>query len=133
MLTLRTYARVYTDDLDSVLASFTAVTGESVGSRFTMPNGLQLATIGRVLVVAGDQSTLAPYRATAATVIVDDLDQCLARLTETGARVLRGPQEVPTGRNLTAELGGGVRVEYVEWSEAQWQREGGRPADKQPG
>jgi predicted enzyme related to lactoylglutathione lyase len=130
MFVLRTYARVYTDDLDAVLASLTKITGESVSSRFKMPNGLELAAVGRVLVVAGDQRTLAPYRATVATVIVDDLDDCLARLAETGAQVVRGPQKVPTGRNLTAELAGGVRVEYVEWNEAQWHRAGGQLSDE---
>lgn len=35
---------------------------------------------------------------------------------------LRGPQKVPTGRNLTAVHPGGIQVEYVEWSPAQWER-----------
>ncbi|MFI0820549.1 VOC family protein [Streptomyces sp. NPDC021098] len=124
----RTYARVYAADLDAALGPLSAVSGEPVSTRFTMPNGLELATVGRVLVVAGDERVLEPYRATAATLIVDDLDECRARLERTGARVVRGPQAVPTGRNLTAELPGGVQIEYVEWDEAQWERAGGRPA-----
>src|SRR3954452_23652013 len=52
MRILRTYARVYTNDLEAVLAPLTAVTDESTSIRFAMPNGLELATIGRVLVVA---------------------------------------------------------------------------------
>jgi hypothetical protein len=127
MRIFRTYARVYTDDLDAVLAPLTAVTGESISTRFTVPNGLQLATVGRVLVVAGDERALEPYRATVATQIIDDLDECLARLHQTGAQIVRGPQAVPTGRNLTAKLPGGVQIEYVEWDEAQWERAGGRP------
>ncbi|GAA1699440.1 hypothetical protein GCM10009680_44670 [Streptomyces yatensis] len=127
MRIFRTYARVYAADLDAALAPLSAVTGEPITTRFTMPNGLELATIGQILVVAGDERTLEPYRATAATLIVDDLDECRARLDQTGARIVRGPQTVPTGRNLTAELPGGVQIEYVEWDEAQWQRAGGRP------
>ena len=46
---------------------------------------------------------------------------------EAEAHIIRGPQEVPTGRNLTAELPGGVRIEYVEWDEAQWERAEGKP------
>jgi hypothetical protein len=80
MRIFRTYARVYADSLDAVLTPLHAVTGEPVGARFSMPNGLELATIGRVLVVAGDEQTLKPYTATAATLIVDDLDECLLRL-----------------------------------------------------
>lgn len=128
MRVFRTYARAYTDDLDAVLASLTAATGEPISTRITMPNGLELASVGRVLLVAGDERTLEPYRATVATLIVEDLDECQARLEQTGAEIVRGPQAVPTGRNLTAKLPGGVQVEYVEWDEAQWERAGGRPA-----
>lgn len=129
MRILRTYARAYVesvDALDAALATMTAVTGESIATRFSMPNGLELASIGRILFLAGDPEVLEPYAATAATLIVDDLDDCLARLRETGARIVRGPQRVPTGRNLTAELTGGVQLEYVEWDDAQWARVGGR-------
>lgn len=128
MRILRTYARVYADNLDAVLAPLSAVTGEPVTTRFSMPNGLELATIGRVLVVAGDEQTLEQYTATAATLIVDDLEECLLRLTHAGAQIVRGPQEVPTGRNLTAKLPGGIQIEYVEWDQAQWDRAGGKPA-----
>lgn len=127
MRILRTYARVYADDLDAVLTSMQAVTGEPVSGRFSMPNGLELATVGRILVVAGDRRTLEPFSATAATLIVDDLDECLLRLNEAGAQIVRGPQEVPTGRNLTARLPGDAQIEYVEWNHAQWERAGGAP------
>ncbi|MEV5867019.1 hypothetical protein AB0L79_10300 [Streptomyces tendae] len=127
MRIFRTYARAYANDLDAVLAPLTTVAGEPVSTRFTMPNGLELATVGRVLVVAGDDRLLEPYRETVATLIIDDLDECHALLTRTGARIVRGPQAVPTGRNLTAKLPGGVQIEYVEWDEAQWGRVGGRP------
>jgi hypothetical protein len=127
MRIFRTYARAYADDLDAVLAPLIAVTGESVSTRFSMPNGLELATVGHVLVVAGDGQMLEPYRATVATLIIDDLGECLLLLNATGAQIVRGPQPVPTGRNLTARLPGGVQIEYVEWDEAQWERAGGRP------
>lgn len=127
MQIFRTYARVYATDLDAVLAPLSTVSDEPITSRFTMPNGLELAVVGQVLVVAGDERALEPYTATAATLIVDDLDECQARLSQTGAQIVRGPQAVPTGRNLTAKLPGGVQLEYVEWDEAQWERVGGRP------
>jgi len=127
MRIFRTYARVYTADLDAAVTALTAVTGEPVEGRFAIPDGPELAIVGRTLVVAGDERTLAPYRATAVTQIVDDLDTCLERLHATGARIVRGPQAVPTGRNVTARLPGDVQVEYVEWDDAQWERAGGRP------
>ncbi|MFF0645026.1 hypothetical protein ACFYVV_15610 [Streptomyces tendae] len=67
MRIFRTYARAYANDLDAVLAPLTTVAGEPVSTRFTMPNGLELATVGHVLVVAGDDRLLEPYRETVAT------------------------------------------------------------------
>ncbi|WP_369228586.1 hypothetical protein AB5J52_49020 (plasmid) [Streptomyces sp. R39] len=58
-----------------------------------------------------------------ATLIVDHLDKCRALLNRTGAQ-MRGPQAVPTGGNMTAKLPGGVRAEYVEGDEAQWEHAG---------
>lgn len=128
MRVYRTYARVYGRDMDALLDRLAAATGEPVSGRFALPGaGVEVATIGRMLAVAGQDEALEPYRATNATLIVDDLDAFAARLAELGARIVRGPHAVPTGRNLTAEPTAGVRVEYVEWNEAQWQRAGGRP------
>ena len=122
---LRTYARAYAPDLDEALGPLISVTGTPAGIRFSLPDGLQLAAVGRVLVVAGDEQALAPYRATQATLIVDDLDECQSLLARAGAQVLRGPQQVPAGRNLTARLPGGIQIEYVQWDQAQWDRAGG--------
>ncbi len=122
---LRTYARAYAPDLDQAPGPLTSVTGTPAGTRFSLPDGLQLAAVGQVLVVAGDEQTLAPYRATQATLIVDDLDECQLLLARAGAQVLRGPQQVPAGRNLTARLPGGIQVEYGQWDQAQWDRAGG--------
>lgn len=125
MQVLRTYARAYVSSLDEALGPLSSVTGTPPGLRFAMPNGLELAAVGNVLIVAGDDETLAPYRLTQATLIVDDLDECRSLLSRAGAQVLRGPQRVPTGCNLTARLPGGTQIEYVEWDGAQWERDGG--------
>ncbi|MGH3503634.1 MAG: hypothetical protein ACRDQA_22460 [Nocardioidaceae bacterium] len=108
--------------MDEVVPALSQVTGQAVASRFTMPGGLELAAVGRVLVVAGDDEALKPYRATRATLIVDDLDDYQSLLITAGSRIVRGPQDVPTGRNLTAILADGVQIEYVEWDRAQWSR-----------
>lgn len=121
MQVLRTYGRLYASQLDDIVPTLSRVTGEPVETRFSMPNGLELATVGRILVVAGDEPTLAPVRATQATLIVDDLDECQAALSAAQAQVVRGPSDVPTGGNLTARLAEGVQVEYVEWNHAQWE------------
>ncbi|MBF6100455.1 hypothetical protein IU510_20565 [Nocardia cyriacigeorgica] len=122
MQVLRTYARVYTSDFETTTAALIAASGAEIGLQFDMPNGLRLAAIGQVLVVAGDDVALAPYRATQATLIVDDLDQFHTALVTSGADIVQEPQAVPTGRNLTARLTPEVQIEFVEWDKAQWQR-----------
>lgn len=122
MQVFRTYARVYTAQLDTLLSVLPDLIGERVETRFSMPNGLELATVGRVLIVAGEEQTLAPVRETQATLIIDDLDECQAVLSAAKAQIVRGPHDVPTGRNLTARLADGIQVEYVEWNRAQWEQ-----------
>ena len=129
MKILRTYARVYAADLDEVVPVLSRLIGQPVTTTFTLPNGLRLATVGRILVVAGDDELLAPFRATQATVVVDDLDECQAVLSGEGAHLVRGPQRVPTGRNLTALVAGGVQMEFVEWSPAQWRNDDAHRSD----
>ncbi|MBO8190718.1 hypothetical protein ITI46_03230 [Streptomyces oryzae] len=109
-----TLARVYVDDLDTALPTFVDLTGEQPRQRFSY-RGLELATIGGFLLLAGTEEALAPYRGTHATVLVDSLDEVL-RLTEqhTG-EILDGPNQVPTGRNLTVRHRGGSTIEYVEF------------------
>lgn len=50
-----------------------------------------------------------------ATTIVDTLEEVLAVVEREGGRTLDGPNDVPTGRNLTVRHPGGAIVEYVEF------------------
>ncbi|GAA1949937.1 hypothetical protein [Kitasatospora viridis] len=110
MPALATLARIYVDDLDTALPTFTALAGEPVRQRFAYRD-LELATVGNFLLIAGTPEALAPYRQTQATVLVADL----AEVLDTGA-VLDGPNDVPTGRNLTLRHAGGAVIEYVQFS-----------------
>ncbi|MEV6975193.1 hypothetical protein [Kitasatospora sp. NPDC093806] len=116
MPVVRTYTRVYVDDLDTALPTFVALTGEQPALRFPY-RGLELAAVGDHLLVAGTDEALAPYRATHTTLVVTSLDEVLALLATHGGEVLDGPNAVPTGRNLTARHPGGAVVEYVEFHE----------------
>ncbi|WP_327680856.1 VOC family protein [Kitasatospora sp. NBC_00458] len=114
MPVVRTYTRVYVDDLDTALPTFVELTGEQPSLRFPYRD-LELAAIGGHLLVAGTPEALAPYRATHATLIVTSLDEVLALVDALGGEVLDGPNTVPTGRNLTARHPGGAVLEYVEF------------------
>ncbi|WP_043629127.1 VOC family protein [Nonomuraea candida] len=109
-----TYARVYVDDLDTALPTFAALTGTQPELRFTYRD-VELASIGGCLLVAGTPKALAPYRNVQATAIVDSLDDVFAIVAQEGGETLDGPNEVPTGRNLTIRHPGGAVIEYVEF------------------
>ncbi|MFF1282867.1 VOC family protein [Streptomyces sp. NPDC058299] len=114
---LATFARVYVDDLEAALPTFVELTGEQPRLRFTY-RGLDLATVGDYLLLAGSEEDLAPYRGTHATTVVESIDHIL-RITERhGGEILEGPDEVPTGRNLTVRHPGGATIEYVQFHPA---------------
>lgn len=117
MPVLATLARVYVDDLDTALPTFVELTGEQPRLRFTH-RGLELANIGGYLLLAGTEEALAPYRNTHATAIVASLDAVLHIRDERGGEILDGPNDVPTGRNMTLRHPGGATIEYVEFTTA---------------
>jgi hypothetical protein len=106
---LATLARVYVDDLDVALPTFVELTGEQPRLRFTY-RGLDLASIGGYLLLAGS--------GTHATAIVESIDRILSITEQHGGEILDGPNEVPTGRNLTVQHPGGATIEYVQFHAA---------------
>ncbi|QMU67537.1 VOC family protein [Streptacidiphilus sp. P02-A3a] len=114
MKVLSTLARLYVGDLDRALPALRELTGlEEPGLRFPY-SGVEVASIGGFLVVAGTEEALAPFRRVQSTVLVDDLDGVQDLLGAHGGEVLSGPNQVPTGRNITVRHPGGVVIEYVE-------------------
>ncbi|HII93475.1 MAG TPA: VOC family protein [Methanosarcina sp.] len=117
MKILQTLSRLYVNDLRSVLEFYEDLLGSSVALRFKIPQiGLELAQIGNILLIAGSDEALKPFRSTQATFLVDSLDEFKAYLEERGAKILRGPNKVPTGRNMTVKHPDGSIIEYVEHS-----------------
>ncbi len=85
--------------------------------RFEIPHiGLELAQVGDILLIAGSEEALKPFRNTQATMLVDSLDEFKVYLEEKGAEIIRGPDKVPTGRNMTVRHPDGSVIEYVEHS-----------------
>jgi len=113
---LKTYARVCVDDLDAALSHLSPLIGEGPRWRESF-GGLELAGLGGLLLIAGSDAELAPFRATHATAVVDDLDLVRRTLEAHGAELLEEPFEAPNGRGFTARQPGGAIVEYVEWHE----------------
>jgi predicted enzyme related to lactoylglutathione lyase len=117
MKVLRSFLRIYLaqDKLDSTVAFYEGLFGARCNMRFKYSGaGLELASIGPVLLVAGPEDRLSAFGHTQATFLVDSLDEFRRWLTESGSEILDEPKKVPTGRNMRASHPDGTIVEYVE-------------------
>ncbi|KOX33895.1 MULTISPECIES: VOC family protein [unclassified Streptomyces] len=116
MTILKTYARLWADDLDRALPLLEQLTGEQPHLRLTF-HGVALAAVGDFLVIAGPAEERAKYASASATVVVEDLDALRETLESAGATLTTPVTEGPTGRFLYARHADGSGVEYVEWNE----------------
>lgn len=117
MKVLQTLSRLYVNDLNSSLEFYEELLGSPAAMRFKIPQiCLELAQIENILLIVGSDEAVKPFRSTQATFLVDSLDEFRAYLEEKGAEILRGPNKVPTGRNMTVKHPDGSVIEYVEHS-----------------
>ncbi|MEU9482583.1 VOC family protein [Streptomyces decoyicus] len=115
MSILKTYARLWTDDLDRALPLLAELTGAEPDLRLAF-HSVELAAIGDFLVIAGPAEERAKYAHASATVVVEDLDALAMTLQAADATVTTPTTSGPTGRFLYARHADGSEVEYVEWT-----------------
>ncbi|MGW2509044.1 VOC family protein [Streptomyces scopuliridis] len=115
MTILRTYARLWSDDLDHALPLLKELTGAEPHLRMAF-HAVELAAIGDFLVIAGPAEERAVYAHASATVVVEDLDAVQATLEAAGAVITTRMTSGPTGRFLYARHADGAEAEYVEWT-----------------
>jgi predicted enzyme related to lactoylglutathione lyase len=75
--------------------------------------GLTLATVGSFLILEGSAEQLAPFWATAGTLLVDDIGPYFERLMAQGAEVVQPPAERLGGAGFTVRHPDGIVMEYV--------------------
>jgi len=115
MKVLKTLSRVYVEDLEEHLDFYEKLMGMKVEMRIPMPEvGLELAQIDDILIIAGLEPALKPFKRTQATFLVDSVEEYRSFLKENGSRIIRGPQKVPTGVNMTVQHPDGSIFEYVQ-------------------
>jgi predicted enzyme related to lactoylglutathione lyase len=117
MKVLRTLTRVFIapEDLDGSVSFYEALFGQRARMRFAYPaTRLELAEVGGVLLIAGDEQALQPYTATRATLVVDSLEDFRAAFSDTGVTVLEEPVATPVGAKMRVRHQDGMVVEYVQ-------------------
>ncbi|MFC7331523.1 VOC family protein [Marinactinospora rubrisoli] len=121
MSILKTYARVWTEDLDQALPLLQELTDAQPDLRLSF-HAVELAMLGDLLVIAGPADERAKYAHASATVVVDDLDDTKTTLEAAGAAITTPITAGPTGRFLYARHADGAEIEYVEWTAELRQR-----------
>jgi len=107
------------DRFDEAVAFHETLIGQKARLAFDYPEyGLKLAQVASILFIGGTPESLAPFTATHATFLVDDIEDYARHLPTLGA-------EVPTGWNMLVQHPDGTLVEYVEHRDKH-------PADRLP-
>ncbi|HEX3006875.1 MAG TPA: VOC family protein [Bacteroidales bacterium] len=115
MKVIQILSRVYTHDIEAAIDFYERLFGEKHQSRFTYAQaGLELARVNSILIIAGTDEALAPFRNTSSTFSVDSVEEFKTFLLNNGASIIRDIQQVPTGWNMTALHKDGFQVEYVQ-------------------
>lgn len=114
---LQVLNRFYVKDIERAISIYENLLGTETCLRFEYKeNGLELAQIGTILIIAGSEKALKPYRDTKATFIVNSVDRFKSFLLENGSVIIRDIKLVPTGRNMTVRHPDGIIIEYVEFN-----------------
>jgi predicted enzyme related to lactoylglutathione lyase len=117
MKILQVLPRIYLnmEQLEETISFYEQLFDEKCRMRFKYPEvGLELAQVGSVLLLAGSEAALEPFKATKATFLVDSLIEYKEKLVKSGAAILREQKQVPTGMNMLARHPDGTLVEYVQ-------------------
>ena len=109
---LKTYARVFVDDLDASLPLFERVVGRAADLRFPFEDA-ELAAVGDLLLIAAPPEGRARYRDVLGPLVVEDVDLVRRVLLGLGATT-EGRFESATGFGYHLRHPDGVVVEYVQ-------------------
>jgi predicted enzyme related to lactoylglutathione lyase len=115
MNTIKILTRIYVNEIQTAIDFYEKLTNEKCASRFEYKQAkLEIARVNNLLIIAGSDEALEPFRNTVATILVDSVTEYKDFLINNGATILQDIQQVPTGFNMTIRHNDGVVIEYVE-------------------
>lgn len=100
--------------LEDAVRFYRALFGEDPRLDITPAPRTRIVQVSSMLLVGVPPEQLERTRATSAAYVVEGLLELAEGLVARGARILEGPTEIPTGKNMVVEHPDGTRVEYVE-------------------
>ncbi|EPF6062414.1 VOC family protein [Enterobacter cloacae] len=115
VLNILTRQYIMISRFDETVAFYEILIAQEARLRFDYPEyDLKLAQVGSVLLIGGTDKSLAPFRATQATFLVNDIAAWEKHLPSTGATIINPVKRVPTGWNMLVRHPDGMIAEYVE-------------------
>jgi hypothetical protein len=118
---LKTYSRIFTDDLESTLNVLRAAVGREPELRVQFRD-MEVLTIGDFCILTGPADSMRPFLGAVGPAIVDDLAETQAVLEEIGAEIISPITAGPTGWNLFSRTPDGVTIEWVQWRPDVWEQ-----------
>ncbi|MGF6889427.1 catechol 2,3-dioxygenase-like lactoylglutathione lyase family enzyme [Nocardia sp. GAS34] len=114
-----TPVRVGDDEFESTVGYYESVFGAPCPLRFRYDaGGLEIATVGTLVVIGGSQEHLAAAVRQDLVAMVDSIDEWRAALPA-AAEVQQEPADIPTGRNMYVRNPDGSLFEFVELNPAK--------------
>jgi len=113
---LQVLNRFYVQDIDRAINFYENLLGVKCSLRFQYKETkLELAQVGNILILAGSEKALKPFKDTKATFVVNSIENVKKYLLENGGTIIRDIKQVPTGKNMTVKNIDGNIIEYVEF------------------
>jgi len=113
----KTLSRIYVNDMNTTLGFYESLLNEKCGLRFKYDRfNLELAQIGNILLIAGRDEALMPFKKTTVTFLVDSITEFKDFLLKNGVQIIRDIATTPTGGfNMTVRHLDDTVAEYVEF------------------
>ena len=118
---LRTYARIFTSDLEATLAPLRKLIGREPELRISFLD-MEVLTIGDFCILSGPAESIAPFLGAVGPAIVDDIAATRDTLLTAGAEIIQFDKDSPTGPNMFSRTSDGVVTEWVQWRPDVWER-----------
>jgi len=107
--------RIFLDPnaLEETISFYENIFGEKYRLRLKYA-GVEIVSVGKVLLTAGSEEALKPYREMRTIFVVDSLNDFKDNLVQSKAVILNEPRQLPTGVNMVVKHPDGAIIEYVE-------------------
>lgn len=125
MKILQVLTRVYVsrEQLETSVTFSKSLFGEQSGVRESYPEaGIEAVQVGPLLLIAGSDQALGSLKATQANFLVDSLVEWKDFLLESGATLLDGPKQAPTGPEMRVKHPDGTQIKYVQYHDSLYHR-----------